>query len=104
MGYGIAALHAADYNTHLHGSCDTQLPSGAIHSMPCPSHGHAVFLMARMHAPCFYYLVQVCNADTGHAEVVQVTFDPKVVSYEEILEVFFTIHDPTTKDRQGEQS
>jgi peptide-methionine (S)-S-oxide reductase len=44
---------------------------------------------------------QVCAGNTGHAEVVQVTYDPSVVSYREILEVFFTIHDPTTKDRQG---
>ena len=44
---------------------------------------------------------QVCSATTGHAEVVKVTFDPSVVSYEEILRVFFATHDPTTKDRQG---
>jgi peptide-methionine (S)-S-oxide reductase len=44
---------------------------------------------------------QVCTGTTGHAEVVQVTFDPEVVSFEEILEVFFTIHDPTTLNRQG---
>ena len=43
----------------------------------------------------------VCGGDTGHAEVVQVTFDPSVVSFTEILQVFFVIHDPTTKDRQG---
>ena len=43
----------------------------------------------------------ICTGKTGHAEVVQVTFDPKVASFKEILEVFFTIHDPTTKDRQG---
>ena len=44
---------------------------------------------------------QVCSGATGHAEVVQVCFDPSVTSYEEILHVFFSIHDPTTPDRQG---
>lgn len=44
---------------------------------------------------------QACSGATGHAEVVQVTFDPAVISYREILEVFFSIHDPTTPDRQG---
>jgi peptide-methionine (S)-S-oxide reductase len=43
----------------------------------------------------------VCSGATGHAEVVQVTFDPAEVSFRELLEVFFTIHDPTTLDRQG---
>ncbi|WP_394699906.1 peptide-methionine (S)-S-oxide reductase MsrA [uncultured Draconibacterium sp.] len=44
---------------------------------------------------------QVCNGTTGHAEVVQITFDPEVVSFSEILEVFFMTHDPTTLNRQG---
>jgi peptide-methionine (S)-S-oxide reductase len=44
---------------------------------------------------------QVCTGTTGHAEVVQVTFDSAVITYREILEIFFSIHDPTTLDRQG---
>jgi len=44
---------------------------------------------------------EVCSGRTGHAEVVQVNFDPRTVSYRELLEVFFSIHDPTTPDRQG---
>ncbi len=44
---------------------------------------------------------QVCTGTTGHAEVVQVQFDPEVTLYREILEVFFAIHDPTTRNRQG---
>jgi len=43
----------------------------------------------------------VCTGTTGHVEVVQVTFDPAVTSYREILEVFFATHDPTSRDRQG---
>jgi len=44
---------------------------------------------------------QVCTGSTGHAEVVQVTFDPSVVTFREVLEVFFGTHDPTTLNRQG---
>ena len=44
---------------------------------------------------------QVCTGTTGHAEVVQLTFDPQVITFKEILEIFFTIHDPTTLNRQG---
>jgi len=44
---------------------------------------------------------QVCGGRTGHAEVVQITYDPAVVSFRDLLDVFFTIHDPTTRDRQG---
>jgi len=44
---------------------------------------------------------QVCTGTTGHAEATQVTYDPSVISYEELLEVFWKTHDPTTRDRQG---
>jgi peptide-methionine (S)-S-oxide reductase len=44
---------------------------------------------------------QVCSGRTGHAEVVQITFDPTLVTFRELLDVFFTIHDPTTPNRQG---
>jgi peptide-methionine (S)-S-oxide reductase len=44
---------------------------------------------------------QVCTARTGHAEVIQITYDPAVISYQDLLEVFFTTHDPTTPNRQG---
>jgi peptide-methionine (S)-S-oxide reductase len=44
---------------------------------------------------------EVCNGTTGHAEVIQIRFDPAEVSYADILRVFFSIHDPTTLNRQG---
>ena len=44
---------------------------------------------------------QVCNGNTGHAEVIQITFDPKVITFRDLLDVFFTMHDPTTPNRQG---
>jgi peptide-methionine (S)-S-oxide reductase len=43
----------------------------------------------------------VCSGTTGHAEVIHITYDPEVISYRDLLEVFFVIHDPTTPDRQG---
>ncbi len=44
---------------------------------------------------------QVCSGATGHAEAIQITFDPSLISFEKILEVFFATHDPTTRNRQG---
>jgi peptide-methionine (S)-S-oxide reductase len=44
---------------------------------------------------------QVCTGRTGHAEAVQITYDPKVISFKDLLDVFFTVHDPTTLNRQG---
>ncbi|MGA2783127.1 MAG: peptide-methionine (S)-S-oxide reductase MsrA [Candidatus Bathyarchaeia archaeon] len=44
---------------------------------------------------------QVCSGVTGHAEAIQIVFDPKIISFKEILQIFFTIHDPTTMNRQG---
>jgi len=44
---------------------------------------------------------EVCTGTTGHAEAIQITFDPQIITFKELLEVFFTIHDPTTLNRQG---
>jgi peptide-methionine (S)-S-oxide reductase len=52
------------------------------------------------HAPNPTYK-QVCAGDTGHAEVVQIEFDPKVITYEQLLDLFWTAHDPTSLNRQG---
>jgi peptide-methionine (S)-S-oxide reductase len=51
--------------------------------------------------PSYY---DVCTGNTGHAEVVQVTFDPDIVTYREIVDLFFVVHDPTTMNRQGPDS
>ncbi|MBL8382533.1 MAG: peptide-methionine (S)-S-oxide reductase MsrA [Burkholderiales bacterium] len=62
---------------------------------------HAVesgYMGGRTAAPTYE---EVCGGDTGHAEVVRVAFDPAQVSYADILRVFFTVHDPTTPNRQG---
>jgi peptide-methionine (S)-S-oxide reductase len=47
---------------------------------------------------------EVCAGDTGHAEVIQVAFDPALISYEEVLDIFWQAHDPTTLNRQGPDS
>jgi peptide-methionine (S)-S-oxide reductase len=47
---------------------------------------------------------EVCRGDTGHAEVIQIEYDPKVISYEKLLEAFWEAHDPTTRNRQGNDS
>ena len=44
---------------------------------------------------------EVCGGETGHAEAIEITFDPEAVSYRQLLEVFWTMHDPTQKNRQG---
>eukprot|EP00798_Chlamydomonas_sp_ICE-L_P020085 gene20085-26802_t len=91
--------------------------NGQVSSAPTPSHvcasGPSDSAMtsdvATIGGGCFWCLdacyrqmrgvLKICTGTTGHAEVVQITYDPSVVSYMELLEVFFTIHDPTTKDR-----
>ena len=45
---------------------------------------------------------EVCSGETGHAEVIQISYDPKIISYEDLLEVFWKTHDPTTLNRQGD--
>ena len=44
---------------------------------------------------------EICSGTTGHAEAIQITYDPKIISYRELLDVFFYTHDPTTLNRQG---
>ena len=61
---------------------------------------HVVSGYAGGHIPNPSY-AQVCGGDTGHAEVVQLAYDPSVISFRKLLEVFFAIHDPTTLNRQG---
>ena len=56
------------------------------------------YMGGKTHNPTY---AEVCAGETGHAEVVRLTFDPAIVSFQEILEVFFVIHDPTTLNRQG---
>lgn len=55
----------------------------------------------QVHQPTYQ---QICTGKTGHAEVVRLAFDPAVISYTDILDIFFTIHDPTTLNRQGADS
>ncbi len=56
------------------------------------------YMGGRVESPTYK---QVCTGTTGHAEVLRVTFDPSQISYHDLLQVFFAIHDPTTLDRQG---
>jgi peptide-methionine (S)-S-oxide reductase len=62
------------------------------------SHVESGYMGGHVDSPTYK---QVCGGDTGHAEVVRVTFDPDVISYRELLDVFFSVHDPTTLNRQG---
>ncbi len=56
------------------------------------------YIGGRTDAPSYH---DVCRGNTGHAEAIRITFDPTVVTYRELLELFFAFHDPTTLDRQG---
>jgi peptide-methionine (S)-S-oxide reductase len=56
------------------------------------------YMGGRIESPTYE---QICRGDTGHAEVVQVTFDPQLITQAQLLDVFFAIHDPTTHNRQG---
>ena len=109
-----------------HNECMASIPLDRPPSSPAPD--HAPYELATLGGGCFWCLEavyellrgvvsvesgyaggdtpnptyeQVCSGLTGHAEVVQVRFDPLVISYRDLLEVFFTIHDPTTPNRQG---
>jgi len=64
---------------------------GVIDALPGYAGGHIV-------NPSYE---EVSSGDTGHAEVVRIEFDPQEISYDQLLDVFFAVHDPTTKDRQG---
>ena len=56
------------------------------------------YLGGSVHNPSYQ---QICTGATGHAEVVQITFDPDIISFKELVEIFLTVHDPTTLNRQG---
>ena len=71
---------------------------GALRHLAGVSRAESGYAGGQMPNPTYE---QVCGKRTGHAEVVQVDFDPAVVSYAELLRMFFTLHDPTTKDSQG---
>jgi methionine-S-sulfoxide reductase len=98
INYGLAMNVKESFETAtLGGGCFWcteavfQRMKGVISVMPGYSGGH-------VKNPTYE---EVCTGSTGHAEVVQITFDPSVVSFSDILKVFFEIHDPTTLNRQG---
>ena len=62
------------------------------------SHVESGYMGGQIENPTYH---QVCGGDTGHVEVVRVTFNPDEINYRELLDVFFTVHDPTTLNRQG---